>query len=259
VVKLVREKLLGEYNIHRIGDISVIVLALDTSTRGGSVAVVRDYTILLERRGDGSRTHGERLPEELMRILEDVRLAPGSIDLLAVAAGPGSFTGLRVGIAAVQGLAMALGRRVAPVSTLEALARAGAAIGAAERNAMVAPWLDAQRGEVFASLYDAEGRRRLSEPTSLPPMATLDGLPATEAHIRFIGDGALRYADRIEQRLGSRASVVRDVPALAGIIGQVASEGPERAVAPHALAPIYVRRPDAELARDRRRMKDGEV
>jgi tRNA threonylcarbamoyladenosine biosynthesis protein TsaB len=236
----------------------VIVLALDTSTRDGSAAIVRDSTVLLERKGDGSRTHGERLPGDLIRILEEARLAPGSIDLLAVAAGPGSFTGLRVGIAAVQGLAMALGRRVAPVSTLEALARA-AGTGTIEPNVMVAPWLDAQRGEVFAALYDADGRKRLSEPTSLTPAATLDELEVVEGNIRFVGDGALRYADRIVERLGNRAQVVGDVPTLAGIIGQVACETRERAVAPHALAPIYVRRPDAELARDRRRMKDGEL
>ena len=230
----------------------MVVLALDTSTRAGSVAVVRDSTVILERTGDGSRTHGERLPADLIRILEDARLTPDSIDLLAVAAGPGSFTGLRVGIAAMQGWAMALGRRVAPVSTLEALARAGSGAGETANIEMVAPWLDAQRGEVFAALYGADGRTLLAEPTALPPAATLNAVRLAEGRIRFVGDGAIRYAADIDRQIGSRAEIVRDVPLLAGVIGRMASENPERAVAPHALAPVYVRRPDAELARDRR-------
>ena len=76
------------------------------------------------------------------------------VDLLAVASGPGSFTGLRIGIATIQGLAMAHGKRVVPVSALEALARA--AVNPPIDT--IAAWMDAQRGEVFAALYSADGR-----------------------------------------------------------------------------------------------------
>jgi tRNA threonylcarbamoyladenosine biosynthesis protein TsaB len=250
VVKLVRESRLA--SITFTGLTAVNVLALDTSTRAGSVAIVRDSVIIYQRTDDSSRTHGERLPTGLMRVVDDARLTPQSLDMLAVAAGPGSFTGLRVGIAAIQGLAMALGRRVVPVSTLEALARAGAANDGEGDAGIIAPWLDAQRGEVFAAVYAADGRTRLSEPTALPPGPTLDALRRAAGRIRVIGDGAVRYADQIAAHLGDRAEVVRDVPLLAAIIGQIACESPERAVAPHAVAPVYVRRPDAELARERR-------
>ena len=95
------------------------VLALDTTERAGSVALVEDGRILLERQGDASRTHGERLPGELAALG-----APfSSIDVFAVAIGPGSFTGLRIGIATMQGLALVNKRSVVGVSALEAHAQ----------------------------------------------------------------------------------------------------------------------------------------
>src|SRR6202163_4393674 len=111
------------------------VLALDTSGRAGSVALVEDGRILLERQGDPTRTHGERLPGELAAL----GAAWSSIDVFAVAAGPGSFTGLRIGIATMQGLALVSGRRVVGVSALEAhaqLVSRGLAPGA-----LVASWI----------------------------------------------------------------------------------------------------------------------
>ncbi len=168
--------------------------------------------------------------------------------MLAVAAGPGSFTGLRVGIAAMQGLAMAIDRRIVPISALEALAIAGA-----DGTGLVAPWIDAQRGEVFASLYDSTGMRVVQDPSSLPPIQTLAawGDALSGGAVRFIGDGAARYEAAIRERLGQRARIL-PTPALAGIVGRLAAAAPARAVLPHAVVPIYVRRPDAELARSRR-------
>ena len=233
----------GEYNIQ-----VVLVLALDTTTRAGSAAVIRDGAVIAEQTGDPALTHGQRLPRDLMRLLDGAGIRLADIDLFAVAAGPGSFTGLRVGIATVQGLAMARDRRIVPVSTLEALARAG-------RNGVdpVAAWMDAQRGEVFAAVYATDGRSLLIDPSSERPDRTLERwahlLP--DAHERFMGDGALRYRDIIA-RLRPSSVVVDAVPALAGFVGSIAADAPERAVLPHAVVPVYVRRPDAELARDRR-------
>jgi tRNA threonylcarbamoyladenosine biosynthesis protein TsaB len=223
----------------------VLVLSLDTTTRAGSVAVVRDDRVLSEIVGDASRTHGERLPRDLMRALDAASLAIGAIDLLAVAAGPGSFTGLRVGIAAMQGVAMSTGRRIVPVSALDALALAGAG-----GHAPIAAWIDAQRGEVFAALYDPTGVQPIIEPSARSPDRTLDAWDhVASGSIRFIGDGAMRYADIIRDRLGGGPEIL-PAPPLAGIIGRVAAGSPERAVLPHAIVPIYIRKPDAEIARD---------
>jgi tRNA threonylcarbamoyladenosine biosynthesis protein TsaB len=226
----------------------VLVLALDTTTRAGSAAVVDDGVLVGEIVGDGSRTHGERLPRDLMRALDAASVRLDDIDLLAVAAGPGSFTGLRVGIAAMQGLAMSTGRRIVPVSALDALA-----IAAADGSGPVAAWVDAQRGEVFATLYDSTGTQVIIEPSSLSATRTLDAwmhaLP--DRAPRFIGDGAVRYEATIRERFGHGAHVL-PAPPLAGIIGRLAAAAPGRAVLPHAIVPIYIRRPDAELARSRR-------
>src|SRR4029453_4376119 len=102
----------------------MVVLALDTSAAGGSAAVIRvdgDRAIVVERAGDETRAHGERLPVELMTVLREAGAAIEAADRLAAAAGPGSFTGLRVGIATIQGLALARALRVTPVSTFDAL------------------------------------------------------------------------------------------------------------------------------------------
>src|SRR5438477_3800391 len=130
------------------------VLALDTTTRAGSVALIEDdlgNLMVDERAGDGSRTHGERLPAELAQLG-----APWpTIDVFAVASGPGSFTGLRIGIATMQGLALVTGRRIVGVSALEALAQLAST--SLPSGARVASWIDAQRGEVFSALYEVTG------------------------------------------------------------------------------------------------------
>jgi tRNA threonylcarbamoyladenosine biosynthesis protein TsaB len=226
----------------------VLILALDTTTRAGSAAIVRDGAVLLEHAGDPAITHGQRLPRDLMRLLDEAGVRLADVDVFAVAAGPGSFTGLRVGIATVQGLAVGAGRRVVPVPTLEALARAG-------RNGVhrVAPWMDAQRGEVFAAIYAADGASVNVEASSESPEGTLARWqPALAGEpLRFVGDGALRYREVVE-RTAPAAIIVDPLPPLAGFVGIVASESPQRAVLPHAVVPVYVRRSDAELARARR-------
>lgn len=224
----------------------MIVLALDTTGRAGSVAVVEDGRVRAELTGNPDRTHGERLPGDLLHVLDAAGVPLSAVDLLAVAAGPGSFTGLRVGIAAIQGLSTATGRLIVPVSALDALSAAAGGDG------LVGAWIDAQRGQVYAALYDlaaGEIGEAIEPATSLPPRATLDLWAAHLARpARFIGDGAVRHAEVIASALPGAAAIV-PAPALAGIIGRLAASRPERAVRPHAVVPIYVRRPDAELAR----------
>src|SRR5688500_6502451 len=130
---------------------SMLVLALDTTTRAGSCAVARDGVVLRERGGDPDRPHDTRMPGDLMTLLEEERITLPDIDVFAVATGPGSFTGLRVGIATMQGLAFAEGKPLIGVSAFDALARLAVAPGP---GAQVATWVDAWRGEVYAALYE---------------------------------------------------------------------------------------------------------
>ncbi len=103
------------------------VLALDTTARALSAAVVEDDHVRAEHVGDATRSHAERLPSALLDLVAEARIELASIDVFAVAAGPGSFTGLRIGIAAMQGLAFVTGKRIVAVSALDALAHAAAA------------------------------------------------------------------------------------------------------------------------------------
>ena len=234
---------------------SLVILALDTTTRAGSVAILRDGEIVSEISGDASLTHGQRLPAEFRLALDAAAVALDDVGLLAVVAGPGSFTGLRVGIAAIQGLAFSRALSVVPVSALEAIGRH--TLRSASPDTLVAPWIDAQRGEVFAMLYDGDVERPLVAASSASPQATLESFLASARDvlgsraIAFAGDGAVRYKDAIARTLGSRAAVLEPAPALAAEAARIAARHPERAVAPHAIVPIYVRRPDAELARGR--------
>jgi len=210
--------------------------------------VLHDATVRLERRGDPSFTHGQRLPGELDRALAEASVNIRDVDLLAVAAGPGSFTGLRVGIATIQGIAMAHAKRVVAVSVLEALARA-----AMNPDRPIGAWMDAQRHEVFAALYAPDGSDVLIPPVSAAADVVVKAwAPAVDlTRVTFIGDGAVNHASVLHDQLGADATIVAP-PLLAGLIGQIAAENPSRAVLPHAIVPIYVRRSDAELARARR-------
>jgi len=201
--------------------------------------------------GDESRTHGERLPGEIARALDQAGIARERIDLLAVATGPGAFTGLRIGLAAIQGLALTLNRPVAGVSALDALAEQ---VTGSDADVLI-PWMDAQRGDVFATLIDRRSGATLETPAAANPGALLESWRPHLANRRaiFIGDAAARDAAIIEQA-GAGLWETRVPSPLApqiAIIGRRRAEKGE-AGPPHALEPIYVRRPDAEIERDRR-------
>lgn len=229
---------------------TVLILSLDTTTRGGSVAVTDGDRVLAVLPGDASRTHGERLPGELARALAHAGVSRDRIDLLAVATGPGAFTGLRIGLAAMQGLAMTLRKPVLGVSALDALAEQVDA-----PTAIVVPWMDAQRGDVFATVIDRSTGATIEAPTAAHPQLLLDAWRThlTERPVVFIGDAVARDAAIIDHGAGA-AWQRRDPAPLAPEIARIAYRRALRGEAgtPHTLEPIYVRRPDAEIERERR-------
>ena len=231
------------------------VLALDMTTRAGSIALVTDTRVIIERYGDPARTHAERIPSDILGLLHDAGVKLAEVDVFAIASGPGSFTGLRIGIATLQGLAFVNGRRIVPVSALEALAQIGSQFLPA--GAAVAAWIDAHRREVFSALYRvAESPlfvpARLSEmdaPAVGGPASTLSRwvASATVPSV-FIGDGAVMYAEVLDG-----TGTVIPPPALAGAIGRMAVHLARagKTVDPAGVQPLYIRRPDAELAREK--------
>lgn len=242
------------------------VLALDTTARAGSVALVIDGRVVEERRGDPARTHAERLPGDLTALLDDYALKTGDIDLFAVASGPGLFTGLRIGIATVQGLAFVHHRKIAAVSAFEALAHMASADLAA--GALVAVWMDAQRRDVFTAAYrvapfpayDPARLLELESPAVGEPAATLDRWRRLfgDEPMAIAGDGAVQWSGTIGAAF--KDARIMPPPALAGAIGRIAlaHDAGGLSMRPDAVRPLYVRRPDAEIERDKRVAKDAE-
>ena len=236
----------------------MLCLALDTTTRVASCAVARDGVVLREEACDPDRQLALQLPRVLDELiaLADVELR--GVDAFAVATGPGSFTGLRIGIATMQGLAFAEEKPLIGISALTAL-RALAAN--AFLGSRIATWVDAWRGDVYSELY-VDGRSS-GDPVVARPDDLLDELAPRSAapraapianDILFIGDGAETYRDLIAAKLGPAARIADPaMPLLAGMIATLATIQYNTGVLPppHAIRPIYVRRSDAELVRDR--------
>jgi tRNA threonylcarbamoyladenosine biosynthesis protein TsaB len=235
---------------------SVFCLSLDTTTPGGSCAVARDGVVIREWRGDPDRPHDTRLPGDLMALLADTRLGLRDIELYAVATGPGSFTGLRIGIATMQGLAFAAGKPLIGVSGFDALARTvniGRGSPAGQRAPAVATWVDAWRGDVFAARY--EGEVEVEAPSVEKPDAVLARIAAPTL---FVGDAVPIYGDVILRACGDCALFAEPpAPPLAGTIAQLAAEQARAGhrPAPDDIRPLYIRRPDAERARDARSVR----
>ena len=238
----------------------VTILALDTSTPAGSVALRQGGALLGEHVGSADVPHARRLPGGILDLLRDCGVPLGDVSLYAVASGPGAFTGLRIGIATIQGLAFAHGRPVVGISALDGIAHAVRAEAHASGVSLVAAWMDAARGEVFTSLFDTHADGRLvcvEEPSVASPDATLArwSKVVSGRRILFAGGGAVRYQQVIAAALGNGGVTVLQAPVLAGVIAELADAAAARGLAapPHVLRPLYVRRPDAELARDRAR------
>src|SRR5262249_25959622 len=220
------------------------VLALETSTLAGGAALVEDGRIVGQTMLDIALTHSERLMAMVDRLLQDCRWAITELDGLALSIGPGSFTGLRVGAATVQGLSLALQLPVAPVPTLDALA---ANLPFAEHA--VCPLLDARKGEVYLALYRAgrRGMERESDYLALPPAAAAemltppvivlgDGVAACRPHLARLRDGVLV------------APPAQSMPS-AAVVGQLgpAPLPPARGIEGDRVAPLYLRASEAEL------------
>lgn len=231
----------------------MVVLALDTATRAGSLAVMRGGDLVLARRGNPERPHATRLPGELLSALADAGLTLNAVGRLAVCLGPGAFTGLRIGIAAMQGLALATGLPVTGISAFDALAAAASAAGAVGE---VGVWIEAGRGEVFAARYAVDGGGSCTpggEALSAPPAVVLAQWQAAgPLPCYWTGDGARRHADLIRALAGPATESTGELlpePLIAEWVARLGRLRP--AGRPHALRPVYVRRSDAELARDR--------
>jgi tRNA threonylcarbamoyladenosine biosynthesis protein TsaB len=183
------------------------------------------------------------------RLLTDTGFGLSSFDGLAVAIGPGSFTGLRIGISTAKGLALTAGLPIAPVPTLDALAYT-----LPFASFPVCPILDAKKDEIYTSLYEWRGDRleRRWEYLAISPEGLVERL---QTDVVFVGDAVQQFRPLLSERLGGRAHyapLANRLPS-AATVAEVGMKllAAGNGVAPDSLAPLYIRSSEAELRRRR--------
>ena len=226
----------------------MLVLAIETSSRLGSVALWRDGRSVAERVIAQSQGHGAMLFVEARALFEQAALRPADLDLVAVSQGPGSYTGLRIGLTAARTAAYVLGTPVLGVPSLDVLAE-----NAPPDAAHVATLLDAKRGQVYACLY-ARRAGLLARQTPYQ-VARPDELELPTPCL-VLGDGIARFRDALA-RPGLTLATEAAWRPRACVVARLAAarhQAGERHEL-HSLQPIYLRRPEAEDVWERRHPK----
>ena len=223
----------------------MFVLGIETATRVGSVAVVNDDQLVGEYTLNVGLTHSERLLPVVDHLLKSIDVSFSRIDAMAVSLGPGSFTGLRIGVSTIKGLLLAAEKPLVGVPTLDSLAHNYPC-----SEIIICPMLDARKNEVFTAFYRWEttlALKKLTPDLALSPQKLLQNI--TEKVI-FLGDGSQVYRSLIEETLGPKAFFVP--PHLshprAGTIAWLGLEAIKKGKTQGVdqLTPIYVRSPEVE-------------
>ncbi len=221
------------------------ILALETSTMLGGVAVADEDGLIAEIRLNVKTTHSERMMTAIDWALKQSGVTLDAVDAVAVAAGPGSFTGLRIGLATAKGLCYATGKPLVLVPTLEALAW-----NFPYCMHPVCTMLDARKGEVYAALFLWKGDRFV---TLVPETATRpeDLLRDSDGPVVLAGEGAMRYWERILSAIGERA-LAAPLHKMVPSPSNIALLGVQRArrseyANPATAEPRYVRKSEAEV------------
>ncbi|MFC2166506.1 tRNA (adenosine(37)-N6)-threonylcarbamoyltransferase complex dimerization subunit type 1 TsaB [Acidobacteriota bacterium] len=223
----------------------MFLLSVDTTTPVGSLALLRNTVLLSEVNCDSSLTYSERLLPAIHSILETQGLEIRDIDAFALAVGPGSFTGIRIGVSTIKSLALASGKLVAPVSSLNAYALKLHMQG----RRLVCPFLDAKKGEVYSALFESQGGqiKEILVQGAYSPDNILSRLPSNRI-IEFIGNGVGVYREKIMSYLRDKARFSSRSLFLAqevGLLGyKVLKE--KRGVQSGEVKPLYFRKSQAE-------------
>jgi tRNA threonylcarbamoyladenosine biosynthesis protein TsaB len=225
------------------------ILAIETSTMLGGVAIADDSAgLIAEVRLNVKSTHSERLMTEIDHVLKQSFLKMSDIDVFAIAIGPGSFTGLRIGLSTAKGLSYATGKPIVSVPTLEAFAW-----NFLYCRYPVCTLLDARKKEVYAAVFRWEdaGFVRLINEVSISVDSLLGKSGFSDEKILFAGEGAILYKNEITEFMGDRA-LFASPEKMSPSPANVASLGLKKASQgdfsePVSLVPFYIRSSEAEL------------
>ena len=231
------------------------VLAIDSSGLVATVAVVEDNELIAEYTTNYKKTHSQTLLPMLEHVKDMIDLDLNTIDYLAVAAGPGSFTGLRIGSATVKGLGLALNKPVVEVPTLE-----GLAYNLCGTNHLVCPLMDARRNQVYTGIYEFEAvdctweMRTIKEQCAVDIAEIIESCNRQGRPVIFLGDGVPVYEAKIAELCQvpytfAPAGMNRQrAAAVASLAVKYAKEGKVVSAAEHA--PEYLRKSQAERERE---------
>ena len=230
------------------------ILALDSSGLVASVAVVEDNQLLAEYTVNYKKTHSQTLLPMLDEIAKMIELDLETIDAIAVAAGPGSFTGLRIGSATAKGLGLALKKPLIPVPTVDALA-----YNLYDSTGVICPMMDARRGQVYTGIYTfVNGEMQVIQEQCAISVEELAGRLKEECEkygkkVILLGDGVPVYREKVQEILQEQcefapASCNRQRAACVAVLGQsLAAAG--KTVSSDDFAPEYLRMSQAERER----------
>ncbi len=226
-----------------------MLLAIETSCPGGGVALVSERGLMGEITLASQRTYSQRLLPSIEWLMAQADSSLGQVEAIGVGLGPGSFTGVRIGVSTAKGLAFATGAAMVGVSGLDALA---ASLLPVASEVFALPLLDARKGQVFTALYRLEGNgfHRLTPYLAVQPHEIPSMIDAEASPIILVGDGLARHgADLISLFGGETVIAPRHLwyprPGIVGVIGRLLlSQGISHD--PSTLSPIYVRPSDAE-------------
>ena len=222
------------------------ILAIDTSALTATAAILSEDMLIGEISTTTKLTHSQTIMPMIDELLKKVSLDITDIDLFACSEGPGSFTGLRIGIGTIKGLAYGLGKSVVGVSTLEALAH-----NIDFTDLVICPIMDARKGQVYNGLYRYNGNTLecITEPRALSIEELCQEL--TERTI-FVGDGVNVHKEKIKELLGNKAvfAAPQNLLQRAGSVVYAALK--KEAVSAEDLTAVYLRKPQAEREREER-------
>src|SRR5712692_8839766 len=241
-----------------------MILGIDTSTTVASVAIVNEGALVAEEVQPGGKqnpssvtghaNHAETLLPMVDRILERASLSFSDISAIAVSIGPGSFTGLRIGLSTVKGLAYGWNLPVVGVPTLLAIAER-----VTQWDGLICPFLDARKKEVYAALFSKRGEmlERLTEDMVSPPERIVQQIQSRGGRepCLFIGEGTKVYGDEIKSQLGERCQLTQgeSYPSTASAVARLGEARLRREQSDPLgpLSPYYLRPSEAELKQGR--------
>ena len=225
------------------------IVAIDTSGPAASCAVLIDGEIVQSIAMNRGLTHSETIMPALDACMSAAGLTCDQVDCFATVAGPGSFTGVRIGVCAVKGLAHAWNRPCARIDALEALA-----MNFAGFDGLACPILDARRGQVYCAAFDMKGGLpvRVLEDAAIDLTEFLASLPK-DRRLVFLGDGLRVHAARIRETLTEALIAPANLRQLRADAACLLAEArPEEWIEARKLTPIYLRLPQAERERNQR-------